>query len=218
LSREIDGKLYTVNRPDYGFAYSSRQGFLVIDVLSIIMMSPKSKLYEWLKPRINAPNFVQKLFTIATFTQSGRGNSKETDPDLDRICFLKSIYDNSLFYNRKQIRDWGEGLLRGKNSMLARILMTAHILDQRRFSNFDIQLAKKQIFDLLEIEPDSDQIKILFNQSGIYLNICGDVDMFINKSYHSDRFFILQHNPILLMELLNDSVYGLYTSLSSQQR
>jgi hypothetical protein len=212
IEREIQGKLYRVTRPHYGIAYSSRQGFLVIDVVSIILMSPESSLCEWLRKKLGKDKlYIQKLFTLATFTESGRGDKETSEPNSDRINFIRVVNDYNLFEVMEHKKKWGSALMRDTNCKLTRILMTAYILDQQRLINFDIEKAKIQISELLEIRPNSNRIKILFNQASIYLHICGDIDMSINKSYYSDRFFILNDNYILLLELLNDAVYNLNT-------
>ena len=51
---------------------------------------------------------------------------------------------------------------------------------------------------LLDVHPNSYIINKLWEQSGHYLHISGDRDLYIQKTHWSNRFYILQQDSIKL--------------------
>jgi hypothetical protein len=210
IKKEINGKYYTVYRPNHGLAHSLRQGFLVRDIVTLLKCED-----DWLKKEISSdPYFTIKLAILSSFQRSGRQSevsssdnpklyekyeNNDVDNMIHALCYDKS--NNKYFTNDDEIRLWASALKWNnfnKNiriQKISKLIKAAHLLDLRRIPSFDMIRIKYEVAELLEITPNSTIMNILWDQSGKYLNVSGDRDMVVNKTFWSDRFFILHQHP-----------------------
>jgi hypothetical protein len=187
-------------------------------VVHTILQHPELELHDWVKERVcKDKDFINKLFIISSFQRSGRQSevSSSENPALyesyqegDRSNFIGSV-DHMYFCCDREILEWSVALRWDSTRTeyvenVSKILKVAHFLDLRRIPRFDQQRIRKEIGDILGICRWSGLIDVLWNQSGIYLQITGDRDMCDGDSGRDwkDRFFTLQQNPTLLYTLL----------------
>jgi len=204
---KINDIYYTVYKPNHGLAHSLRQGFLVRDIIKLL-----TSKNLWLINEIEKDNmFPIKVAILSSFQRSGRQSeiSSSSDPllyekyendDIKNFSYKMSSTPNPYFAN-SEINLWASALKWDcKNELhtiqeISKLIKAAHLLDLRRIPSFDPVRIKYEVSELLDITPNSDVMDILWNQSGKYLNICGDRDLVINKRDWSDRFFVLHQNP-----------------------
>ena len=108
------------------------------------------------------------------------------------------------YFDTKEIKLWASSLKWDNYNksyeiqQISKLIKAAHLLDLRRIPGFDATRIKYEISEILNITPNCNIMNLLWNQSGKYLNVCGDRDLVINKNYWSNRFFILHQNPTKL--------------------
>lgn len=133
IKREINGKLYQVNRKRHGLPHGMRQGFLAVDIATALKGMPfdhfssqKGKDFrDWIVNKVDHdPLFLQKLEMTAAFQRTGRESEAGFDdyPELyknyersDARNFetyaKKFIGRNSLFKNEFEMSVYKESLL-----------------------------------------------------------------------------------------------------------
>lgn len=209
ITRKINDIDYIVYRPNHGLVHSLRQGFLVRDIVNLMKNDD-----IWLNSEIKSDKyFIIKLAILSSFQRSGRQSeiSSSDDPDLydkyedtDVKNMIHSMNFNCYFSSRQEVELWSSALkwntsTKCKKVMrISKLIKVAHLLDLRRIPNFDEDIIRYQVAELLGINPKSIIIDKLWQQSGIYLHLSGDRDLVLGKKDWSDKFFILHQDPIRL--------------------
>jgi hypothetical protein len=207
ISKKIDDKYYKVYRPNHGLAHSIRQGFLVRDILKLMIFEN-----NWLQNKINEDSlFSIKLAILSSFQRSGRQSEISSsdnqllyeqyeNDDVNNMIYTMSNIQNP-YFDSKEIKLWASALKWANHNksyeiqQISNLINAAHLLDLRRIHGFDATRIKYEISELLNITTNCNTMNLLWDQSGKYLNVCGDRDLVINKNYWSNRFFILHQNP-----------------------
>jgi len=218
ITKKINIDYYIVYRPNHGLAHSLRQGFLVRDIIKLLVSEN-----QWLRNEIEKDNvFHIKVAILSSFQRSGRQSEisssdnpllyeKYENNDITNFSYKMSNTPNPYFTN-SDIKLWASALKWNcdnksyKIQNISKLIKAAHLLDLRRIPGFDPVRIKYEISELLNITPNSDIMNILWTQSGKYLNICGDRDLVINKNYWSDRFFTIHQDPNKLYHLLRTMI------------
>ena len=214
VCRVIQGFKYIVYRPNHGLCHSIRQGFLARDIITLIMKDLNHPLHSWVIECIAKDKYFEvKTAILSSFQRSGRQSeiSSSENPSLyakyernDRYNFIDGIDPCYFNDDSNEIERWSYALIWNSDNNdlmtdnLRIILKAAHTLDLRRIPKFDADRVKRETSNILMIEQNSRMLKILWNQSGKYLNISGDRDMVNNRTDWEDRFFTLQNDPAKL--------------------
>lgn len=208
LTRLINGKNYTIYRPNHGLVHSLRQGFLVQDIVSLMKLT-NGPMGFWINSKLNSdPNFIIKLAILSSFQRSGQQSevsseenlmlySKYEINDVNNMIYTMSQTPNP-YFNKDEVLYWANCLRWNNHTNISNLIKSAHLLDLRRIPNFDHNMIRSQVSKLLGLNPTSNIMNKLWDQSGVYLNVSGDRDLAISKTNWSNRFFILQQDPMVL--------------------
>jgi len=138
-SRIVNNKRIIIYRPNHGFLHSMRQALLTYNICHLLF------------PRYNF-NHIKILMFLASFQRSGRESeiSSENFPDLyhayenSDIKFFKreAAKYKYLFSSNDEINDLSLALQWKSQSLISKIIRTAHILDLRRIPDFDMYRVK----------------------------------------------------------------------------
>ena len=234
----VGDRKYKIYRPNHGVAHSLRQGMLARDLLHAITHFPSVSHSTF------DDKFCIKVAILASFQRSGRQSeiSNTGNPELylkyqqqDIRNFIEAV-DEDYFCCENEKYRWSQALLWDLPPtedelviFLNKVIKVAHLLDLRRIPRFDEDRIRAEISRLLDVDPYSDLINIMWKQSGVYLYVSGDRDLVkqytpredplpfnlwnLNplmqqlpnleaKTWWSDRFYTLQQDPVYLYKLL----------------
>ncbi len=129
--RDLNGKVYCVQRYNHGLAHGLRQGALARDIVEVLFqlktekIQPEnnaiSEIASWVQEKISRdPDFLNKLELASSFQRSGRESEESSlsAPEAyeryelqDSINFKKSAAKFPIFENEREISVFAESIL-----------------------------------------------------------------------------------------------------------
>jgi hypothetical protein len=202
--------VHIVFRPNHGLCHGIRQGLLALRLVDILTLNatPNSAIHEL----NNSSNFRFNIQCAASFQRTGRESEigKSQDPKLYSTYESSSVNDCMEFLGNEE---YSEAIRRESNTIIAKIIHCAHLLDLRRIPHFDKNRIKdnflKKLFGGEETRMRLDIFNELWDYSGRLLKACGDRDSvmcrcgcYSNRKLYSIRFVKLSNDTDRLVTVL----------------